>query len=425
MISIFYEIGLLLVSLVQLPKMLYMRLFHKKYRHSFGKKFGYNFPPIEKGERLLIWIHAVSVGETKAVAAMAKLLVAELENPFLLISSASETGHVEAQRSIPFADAHVYLPFDFSWIIKPIVKKVAPDLVILCESDFWYNFLNSSKAQGAKIALINGKISERSFQRFQMLPKFAKELFQPFDALCIQSSHYEERFRQLGIPSEKLTITGNIKFDGNPPLLSPEKLLEWKQSLGIKNGDRVLVVGSSHDPEEKMLLDLLESLWNHFPALKVLLVPRHPERFSQVASLVQQYGIPFQRFSALNGHPADSKLILIDAMGLLQKCYQIADVALVCGSFTQKVGGHNIVEPSWYGVPVLFGPYMHSQPELVELVRTYHSGQQVPADQLKNALQQLLENGDQRKVLGDAGLRLVNDMQGATRKTWQVLKTLL
>lgn len=426
MTTLLYDIALLLLSLFQLPKMLYMRIFHKKYRDSLAKKFGKGFPPITKGDRTLIWIHAVSVGETKAVAPLAKLLQTELANPFILISSGTETGHAEAQRSIPSADAHVYLPFDFSWIIKPIVKQVAPDLVILCESDFWFNFLTESKKQGAKIALINGKMSERSFQRYRKVPRFAKALFAPFDSLCIQSVHYEERFQNLGLPIEKMHVTGNIKFDDSPQALSTEQLNTWKTSLGLSKEDLILVVGSCHDPEEKLVLDAAEKLWKRFPTLRILLVPRHPERFNEVSTLLQQRGIPYRRYTELNGHPTIGvKVLLMDTMGLLRKCYQLADVAMVGGSFTERVGGHNIIEPAWYGVPVLFGPHMHSQPELLELVNDYRSGQQVPAEALESALNQLLENEAQRKNLGQAGLKLVGDMQGATRRTWQFIKNLI
>ena len=423
MMYFLYEIGLLLVSLVELPRMLYMRLFHKKYSHSLARKFGYHFPPINKNGRVLIWIHAISVGETKAVVAMAKLVKAELDNPFILISSTTETGHIEAQRSMPFADAHVYLPFDYGWIIKPIVRKVAPNLVILCESHFWYNFLTAAKAQGAKVALINGKISERSFRRFKNVPWFTKPLFAPFDALCIQSHHYEERFKSLGLSVDKMTVTGNIKFDDPHPKLSQEQVQELKLKFGLKQNDQVLVVGSSHDPEETLVLDAAKELWKRYPSLKVLLVPRHPERFNTVADLLEQRQIPFQRYTQLNG--SNAKVILIDTMGLLRKCYQLADVALVGGSYIQKVGGHNIVEPAWYGVPVVFGPYMHSQPELLDLVNDYQCGRQVPAEKLQSTLEELFAHPDQRKTLGEAGQKLVNDMQGATRKTWLVLKSLL
>jgi 3-deoxy-D-manno-octulosonic-acid transferase len=421
-LTLLYEIILIFLALLALPKMLYMLIVHKKYRKSLFKRFGRKFPKIQKGERPLIWIHAVSVGETKAIVQLVKLLKNEPGKPILLISSATETGHAEAIRSFPMADYHVYLPFDFGWIINSIVKKIAPDLVIVCESDFWLNFLKSSKNAGAKIALVNGKISERSLNRFKKVPFFTDVLFSMIDLFCLQNQHYKKRFEQLGIPSEKLHVTGNMKFDDPHPQLACDQLDSWKKQLGIQKGDQVLVAGSTHDPEEKLIIDLLPQLLRQFPHLKVVVVPRHPERFNEVEALLKRADVVTERFSKMNGNKQNVQVILIDAMGLLRQCYQLADVALVGGSFTNRVGGHNILEPCWYGVPVIFGPYMYSQPELVELANEYGSGIQVESKQLATTLQKLLQDSSERDKLGMAGKRLVQDSHGATAKTWDLLR---
>lgn len=423
-ISFLYEVMLLFISLAALPKMLYMLIVHKKYRKSLFKRFGRGFPAIEK-DRLLIWIHCVSVGETKAIAQLAKRFKAEMNNPIILISSISETGHAEALRSIPFAEYHVYLPFDFRWLIFPIVNKVAPDLVVLCESDFWFNFMKAAKQSGARIALVNGKISERSLQRHLKFPFFKQALFSLLDLFCVQNQHYKQRFEQLGIPQEKIFVTGNMKFDDPHPKLSQEQLDSWKKQLGIEEQDQVLVVGSSHDPEEKLVIDLFQDLEKRFSKLKVVLVPRHPERFNEVEGLLKRENIAFQRFSKMNGSAQSVKVILIDAMGLLRQCYQLADIALVGGSFTNRVGGHNILEPCWYGVPVIFGPYMYSQPELLELAHDYGSGVQVQAQELGGTLERLLTEPAEREKLGRAGLKLVGDAHGATLNTWNFLMPLV
>lgn len=423
--SILYEVSLFLVGLATLPKILYMRLMHKKYKHSLAKKFGNAFPIIHKGDRPLVWIHAVSVGETKVAASLVKRFKAENSDYLVVVSSVTETGHAEAQRAIPSADFHVYYPFDFSCVVKPIVRKVNPDLVVLCESDFWYNFLSSSKAQGAKVALINGKISEKSLKRFQSIPWFSKRLFDQIDLFCIQNKHYMERFDALQLTEEKnMFITGNMKFDDACIALSQDQLREWRNQLGIKLSDQVIVIGSSHDPEEKNLLKSLQELWQSYPDLKVIMVPRHPERFNEVANLLQKQGVPFQRFTTINNQ-AEAKVILMDTMGLLRKCYQLADIAIVGGSFTSKVGGHNILEPSWFGVPVLFGPFMHQQPELVELVQEYGSGQQIKFEECAAVIESLLTDQEKRKRIGQAGLKMVGELHGATEKTFTAIKSLI
>lgn len=421
MFAFLYEFFLILIGIACLPKLLYQWVFKKKYRDSLFKRFGWGFPEINKGGRQLIWVHAVSLGETRAVAALVKTLKTQTDNPIIVFSTTTETGNVEAGRTIG-ADHVVYLPFDFGWVVRGIIKKVAPDLVILCESDFWYNFLDAAKQQGAVTILVNGKLSISSMQRFGKFPFFTKRLFSLLDLLCVQSHLYRQRFEAIGVPSDKIVVTGNMKFDGDYGKLPLDQLESWRQELGLQKGDPVLVIGSSHHPEEVQLLEVLAHVWKTFPSLRVLLVPRHPERFNDVATLLQRSQIPFRRLSQKNAGVEAPQVVLIDAMGLLRKCYQLADIAIVAGSYTAKVGGHNILEPSWYGVPVVFGPCMASQPDLVELVKEYHAGMQVPLEQLSDVLLDLLKEPSRRQALGGEGLRLVSDIHGATNKTFESIK---
>jgi 3-deoxy-D-manno-octulosonic-acid transferase len=423
-LSFLYELVLIFLGLLALPKLLYLFLFQHKYRKSLLKRFGSGFPLIKKGKRPLVWIHAVSLGETKAVATLTKILNAELNHPIIVFSTTTETGHVEACRTIK-ADYHVYMPFDFGWVIHPIIKRTAPDLVVLCESDFWYNFLKASKKAGALIALVNGKLSTRSQNRFKRCSFFAKSLFSYVDVFCVQNSLYKARFESVGVPSDKIAVTGNIKFDGDYSMLPEEQLNAWRQELGIKSNDLVLVVGSSHHPEETLFLNVMPRIWEQYPNLKVILVPRHPERFNEVAGILQKSNMSFRRLSQRNHDNGTTPVILIDAMGLLRKCYQLADIAIVAGSYTAKVGGHNILEPSWYGVPVIFGPHMHSQPGLVELMKESGAGLQVSSEDLALTLLSLLDNPVRRKQIGNAGLHLISDIHGATEKTWDTLQLIL
>jgi len=172
-IIVCYEIALWLIAIFAMPKFLYNYFIYKKYRKSLFDRFGANLPNLKQSDAPLIWIHAVSMGETKAVAQLAREIKKMIPGSALMISSTTETGHAEAKRSLPFADYHVYLPFDFNAVVSRIVKQVSPKLVILCESDFWFNFLRASKKHGADLALVNGKISEKSAKRFKMIPFFS------------------------------------------------------------------------------------------------------------------------------------------------------------------------------------------------------------------------------------------------------------
>lgn len=416
--DLIYEFILCLLAFIMLPRILYQHFFQGKYRNSFLQRFGLKIPSINKEGRPLVWIHAVSLGETKAVAALGKLIKKQLNNPIIIVSSITETGHNEARRSLPFADFYIYLPLDFTWIIKPIVRRLSPDLVILTETDFWYNFLKSAKECKADIVVVNGKMSIRSLQRFQMLPWFSTELFASVDHFCVQNKAYAERFAQMGVPVSKITVTGNLKFDDESPKFTETELKEWKERLGIKQNNKVLVIGSTHDPEEKLLMNVLENIWLQFPNLKVILVPRHPERFNEVATLLRSFNISFIRFTDINRKTGEEKVILVDAMGILKSCYQLADMAIIGGSYTLKVGGHNIIEPCWYGVPVIFGPHMQTQPELVKLVKDYQAGLQVEEKELTQTLLTCLQDPAKCTSLGQGGLELMADMKGSTVRTW-------
>ncbi len=416
-----YEVLLHLMALVAIPKMLFQMAFRGKYRKSFGQRFGIGFPEIVKGARRLIWVHAVSLGETKAVAPLVRKLKEMPDNPLVVVSSITETGHGEAVKGMPEADFHVYLPFDLRYVIRPLIRRIRPDLVMITETDFWANFLWESKAVGALVVLVNGKISERSTLRHQKCRWGSDLLLAPFDRLCVQSPIYQTRFESIGVPKEKIVVTGNLKLDDKYPEMTPAEVTAWKRTLGIKPNGPVLVIGSTHDPEESNLLDALSAVWASFPTLKVLLVPRHPERFLAVASLIESKKIPYARMSAITPKDADAKVILVDQMGTLRKCYQLATVALVAGSFTTKVGAHNLIEPSWYGVPVLYGPSIYAQPDLHELVQTFNAGIQVTLETFPQTLLTLLNSPEKRALLGSGGKAIFQSSSGAITRTLNLL----
>lgn len=420
---IFYEIVLWIIAFFTIPKMLYAFFVHKKYRESLLPRFSFHFPITEPLSHSSIWIHAVSVGETKAVVSLARALKQRFPDHPLIISSVTETGHAEAKRSLPFVDYHVYFPLDFA--CYRVIKKASPGLVILCESDFWYNFLSYSKKNGASVALVNGKMSEKSMRRFCLAPFFSKRLFDLIDVLCLQNNLYRERFIEAGANVNRIVVTGNLKLDEDYPQLSPEETIEWRQKLGIQPNQIVLTMGSSHAPEEQILIDSLKKIWKESPDLKVILVPRHPERFKEVGELLKNERLSWINFSDIQKRTGKEQVILMDAMGLLRMCYQLSDLTIVGGSFTDRVGGHNILEPCWYGKPVLFGPHMHTQLELVDLMTQYGAGVQVNSDQLQSALQNWIKNPEERKAIGLRGFQLIKDLKGSTKRSLDALEPLL
>ncbi len=425
-LSFIYDLLLFILGLVALPKLLWNWYKLGKYRESLSQRLGLKMPPpFVRGEGPVIWIHVVSVGETKAVAPLYKKIRSMIPQAQLVISSVTETGFAEAKRSLPNADSYFFLPLDFSWLMKKAVRRIKPHLLILVEGEFWYHLLKSVKDEGGHVALVNGKLSERSAKRFAWASFFTKKLFGLIDCFCLQSSRYLERFREIGIPDNKLQVTGNIKLDASPALLTPDQKISLQRELGITLEDRVVVIGSTHDPEEEWLLSALDKVWSEIPKVKILIVPRHPERFAKVSALLNARGAFVGSYTQREQMKGDERVVLIDAMGLLMRCFQLAEVAIVGGSFTSGIGGHNIFEPVQVGVPVLFGPHMETQLDLVELVVKSGSGLQVSLAELPTALKNLLVNKTLWNQMHRHALKAAEEARGSTERTWQSVKSFI
>lgn len=422
---IIYEIGFLVLFFAYLPFILRDYFVKKKYQHSFKQRLGIDLPDLDKlSSKDCFWFHAVSLGETKAIVPLVKSLKEKYPLSGFIFSSITETGYAQAHQDLPFLDAHLYLPLDFLVYARIIAKKVRPKAVFISETDLWFNFLSQFKAFGAKIFIVNGKLSERSFSRFQSLEPISSQLLELIDLYCLQGEVYRSRFEALGVPNEKMFITGNTKVDSLTHEPIESQIMALKSKLQLKQDQAVLVFGSTHDPEESLAIEVTQNLWKDFPDLKVLIVPRHPERFDHVASLLEKASVNFERFSKLSKvNQSSTPCVLVDAMGVLNDCYALAYAAVVCGTFTQKVGGHNLFEPLIFGVPCLFGPYTHTQQEAKDLIINYQAGTQCQdAKDLSQALRSLLLNPELKIKQGQKAQDLIKLSKGATDKTLSALE---
>jgi len=377
-----------------------------------------SLPKVKTKKGKVFLLYAVSMGETKAASALFHSMKELYSQDQFYIVSRTQTGHAEAKKTMKGADGHFILPIDFSWAMKRFIKRLSPDVVIVIESDFWLNLLRISKEFGSLVFLVSGRVSEISFKRFKTFSFFSKRLFSFFDLIAAQNDLFKERFISLGVDPSKISVTGNLKFDTPFTPIDKEEL---KRSLGLARQDQVVVVGSTHAGEEEALLKMLTPLLEKIPHLKLIFVPRHPERFSNVENLLTASSFPMISYSCIRQKKGDERLILIDAMGLLLSMYRIADLAIVGGSFLKHLNGHNIFEPIRAGSPVLFGPYMSDQKDLVECVLSAKAGVQVSLQNLPSRLESLLQDPSLREQICVEGEKLAWQMRGASSRACEAI----
>ncbi len=374
----------LLLALYFFPRYLFERFFSHKRRSFLWQRLGvFAYPPLKKREKPLIWIHAVSVGETKAAKPFLHQLRERFPNGTIIVSSTTETGHEEAQKSLTEATMHLFLPFDFSFSVKRVLQAFPIDLLFFVETDLWYNLIRHAKKRGAKIFLISAKMSKRSSSRYRWSSFYSKRLFSYFDCICCQNEDFKKRFLHAGAPLDKLCVTGNLKFDLPPNPISEKEREKWRTKFTTSTQDRFVTIASTHATEEEGILSSLSLFLQMHPETKIFLAPRHPERCPQVARFLEQNGFSYTYLSSLE---PNKQIILIDCLGFLSICYALSSLAIVGGSFVDKIGGHNIFEPVSYGVPVFFGPYMSAQEEMAKYVLEHLCGHQVALQEINASL---------------------------------------
>ncbi len=418
-----YQIVYTILFVLYLPKLL-LEMRKKKNVSLIWKRF---FPkPISlkkmvTGKEKVFWIHAVSFGETVAVAPLVKELKDLYPDAVFITSHATQTGLEAGLKLLPFAEAHVFLPYDFFFSVRRLMQDV-PYItsVIHSEGDMWPCFLTEAKKRGASIIVANGKLSTRSYKRYQYLSYPARWIFSMVDLFCLQTTQFRDRYKALGVSDSKLVVTGNMKADVNIKMLLESEKDDLRRKMCVNSSDILIVLGSTHNPEEKLIIKELEYFL--VPPLKIAVVPRHPHRFQEVFQMLQS-DFPTKKvvlFSELQnkGAEKDWDILIVDAMGILTSLYQIASLSVVCGSFVSHVGGHNILEPAAVGSPVLVGPYMHSQQWLFDSAAHHHAViRHKTAHHLAKSLYRLSTHGHVRSQMAQKALQWATDCKGATKRT--------
>lgn len=367
-----------------------------------------------------IWFHAVSVGELNATLPLLAAFHQKHPDYAVFVSTATATAQHLAQDKIGEWASVFYFPLDLPWAINAWLDAIKPQIAVISETELWPGFTYECQQRGIRLAIVNGRISPRSFKRYQMMHPFFAFVLERFGAIAAQSEPEAVRYRTLGAIPETVFSCGNMKFDGIKAL-STEGQAKLREQVGLR-GEFVIVGGSTHEGEETALLAALNA---HPDNTRLIIAPRHPERFQRVCDIVEAHGYRARRYSSGDRFEQPNDVYIIDTIGQLMAFYSLGSVAFVGGTIA-PIGGHSLIEPFAYSIPVLCGPYTEKTRDVARSLLEREALVQVKTpEELAKEIARLAANPSERLRLGAAGRTFLSDSQGAVARTLAVLETLL
>ena len=429
--SALLSLGFLLLS----PRFLFDLVRHGKYAAGFGERMG-RLRRLDTGGRRVLWLHCVSVGETQAARPLVKALVERFPSHALVVSTVTRTGQQVAREAFgDVAAAIFYFPFDWAWTVRRALAAIRPHAVVVMETELWPRFLRECRRARVPVALVNGRISDTSFRRYRLIRPFIRRVVNDLSLAVMQTETDAERLRALGLAPELIRISGNVKFDavngkGEPPLTA-----ELRARFGFDGREPLIVTASTHAPEERILLEALRMLRvdERGGRVRLLLAPRHPERFAEVAAMLASSGFSFARRSDARdaARDASSEIILLDSIGELRGAYPLASLVFVGGSIA-RTGGHNVLEPAEYARCIITGAHTFNFKAIVRdflardaLVQLPTVNEREAARVLAEAFRELLHDEPRRTKIGERALAALEESRGATARTVEMLATVL
>ena len=435
------------------PWLVYQAIRKGKYRQGYAQKF-LGLVPRRTSNSKCIWLHAVSVGEVNLLAALIERIAQARPDWQCVVSTTTMTGMALAKKKYPKL-AVFYCPLDFSWAVKAAVRRVRPDVLVLAELELWPNLIGFARRSGARVAVINGRLSERSARGYGRIRPFVARLLGRMDLVAVQDETYAKRFRGLGAPARTVQVTGSMKYDGAQTDRNNPATQELRRVAGFDDHDIVFLAGSTQEPEEAAALDTYRRLHEQWPRLRLVLVPRHPDRFAAVAKILDSSGVPWQRRTELDRENAGAtaglsssasceasgnalldkpavapdfqqaaRVLLVDVVGELGAWWGTAQIAFVGGSMGSR-GGQNMIEPAAYGAAVSFGPNTRNFRDVVTALLDQRAAVVVEnGSELTDFVRRCLEDTSLRDALGDRARQLVARQLGATDRTLELLVAL-
>jgi 3-deoxy-D-manno-octulosonic-acid transferase len=412
------------------PLIVWQALRTGKYREGYREKL-LGLVPRRTGDATCVWIHAVSVGEVNLVATLLRQLRSAHPDWRFAISTTSRAGYELACKK--YADLTVfYCPLDFSWAVRTAMGRVRPTLLLLAELELWPNLILAAKQHGARVAILNGRLSDYSFPRYHRIRPFVRRVLKQLDLIAAQNAESAARFIALGAPHDRVHTTGSLKYDGAQTDHHNPRTTALRELAGFTDDDIIFLAGSTQEPEEQIAIDVFRRLSADHPRLRLVIVPRHPERFGDVARLLDSTKLPWLRRSQLTQQlshlaPRSSLLapiLLVDTIGELGAWWGTAHIAFVGGSFGSR-GGQNMIEPAAYGAAVSFGPNTWNFRDIVAALIAADAAVVVQdAQALEAYVRRCLEDPSYATALGTRAQQLVKSQLGATSRTIELLNAL-
>ena len=432
MILLFYNLALLVVLVAGTPWWLFRMATTQKYREGLLERLGMVPSRLRKqmaglgSERPLIWVHAVSVGEVLAVSRLVKTLDAALPDYLIVLSTTTRTGQALARER--FGSNRVfYCPLDLPWAVRAWLNALQPSLLILAETEFWPNLLSGCFRRNIPVAVVNARISDRSWPRYRRMRWLWRPFLSRLSRVLAQSQTDADRLKVSGCLPERVTVAGNLKFD----VRTAEEADATRQLKKSSASLRLIVAGSTLEGEEAALLQAWPRLLHADPQLVMVLAPRHPERFAAMAALLEKSGMVWVKRSDWHSAPEDSlkplnpgQIVLLDTIGELASVYSLAAVAFVGGSLV-PAGGHNPLEPAQFGVPIVMGPHYANFRAITEDLLAHQALRISSAEDLSATLIGLLQNPQASKAMGARARQVFEQQAGATGRCMVALRSLL
>ncbi len=415
MIRRLYTLLLYLLLPLVLARLLWRSVKAPDYRRRWAERFGSFTPPPNWGG---LWVHAVSVGEVQAVLPLIRQLLSE--NPALpiTVTTTTPTGSARVREQLGDQVFHVYLPYDLPFALTGFLRRVRPRVLLMVETEIWPNLLHYCIRHGVFTLLANARLSAKSARRYAYLGRFTRETFRRIDHVAAQADADAARFRDLGVPAERLSVTGSIKFDMRIPASLDEQVEVLRREWGSRP---VWVAGSTHEGEDEQVLFAHHTVLSRFPDALLILVPRHPERFERVAGLCKRERLRLARRSNSETYGPDTQVYLGDTMGELPLLLGSADVAFIGGSLV-NTGGHNMLEASAQGVAVCFGPHVFNFATISALLIDEGAAVQVDGEAaLADCVCTWFGDASARAEVGERGRAVVARNRGALQRLIELI----